>query len=102
MNVNISIAMKNHGGDSPLRPAYRGLSADIQKGEQQSNVTDLSGIDAASFTEKAIQDVIQSAISNSEESHDLTITGAGLTAGAQTYISDKFTSDEKITSITFN
>ncbi|WHX27445.1 hypothetical protein QNH47_06205 [Virgibacillus halodenitrificans] len=105
-NVQIEITIRNHGGESVLRPAYRALNANITYiGGGSVSVNDLTGINPVDFTGKALDKVVASIVSNGSEPADVAITMPAeivLSAGLKTHITDKYNADPAINSITIS
>lgn len=106
-NVNIEITTQTHNEEHARRPSnstpYRSIKAVIEvTGGANLQVSDLTGINAADFTEKALNKYVASAIGNEYEPADLTVTGVTLPQAIQTHVSSKFEADDTINSIIFN
>lgn len=92
---NLVITVQNH--EAKHGQNYRALNAELGGRKIHSSHNDYS---IANFTEKAIEEVIHSAILNGFTPVELTVD-APLSAGAKTTIADKYSGDPLISSITF-
>lgn len=97
--MQINIELRNHEGR--MGHGYRGLIAKDVNGNDL--LADISGVNVVDFIESAVQEGVKRIIANNgaAESFTVSITGITLTAGAQTSLSDRFTSDPLVNSLTF-
>lgn len=103
MKVTVNIQTKKTELKRAVTFYHRSNSANIEfEGGYETSMNGMSGLDVVSFIEKALQETILRMVErNVEEPADVTITGATLTEGAKSFLTDKFTSDPIINSIQF-
>ncbi|KAF0816574.1 hypothetical protein KIS4809_4641 [Bacillus sp. ZZV12-4809] len=97
--MNIAIELKNHNGH--MGHGYRALTAKDSAGNQL--LVDINGANVVNFIEGAVQAGVRKLIANggAAEAFNVSLTGITLTAGAQTMLVDKLTSDPLISSLAF-
>lgn len=98
--MDISITLRNHEGRMGV--SYRSLTAKDSEGNQL--LVDINGANVVDFIEGAVQAGVRKIIASggAAEAFNVSLTGITLTAGAQTMLSDKLSSDPLVSSLTFS
>jgi hypothetical protein len=99
--TNIIIELRNYEGNQ-FRSGYRGLTAVNANGD--SLASDITGMNPVDFIEGAVYEAVKSIVVNNSAAEDISINLPAeivLSAGLQTSLSDKFTADPLVNSITF-
>jgi hypothetical protein len=98
--MDISITLKNHEGRMGV--SYRSLTAKDSAGNQL--LVDINGANVVNFIEGSVQAGVKRIIANggAAEAFTVSLTGITLTAGAQTQLIDRLTSDPLVSGLTFS
>ncbi|GAA0427327.1 hypothetical protein GCM10008934_16400 [Virgibacillus salarius] len=105
MNVQIEITMKNYPGRHPHVAPYRAMIVHIQfEGGEDLTVNTLVATNPVEIIEQALDRTVDAIVRNEGEPADITIIlpqEVLLTAGLQSHLTDKYTSDPLVNSIQF-